>query len=642
MTNRNVVLTLAEGDKVIVRYSKDGSGSRDSDQGWVKLVFDQITLTGNKDVPADTQAPDCTNAVVCSYCQTVIKAELGHQLVSHEGSAPTCIEGGWAAYETCNRCAYTSYKELPAAGHSGDLWFELTQPNCTEAGIKARICSTCGETETQEIPALGHSYSSVVTAPTCTEAGFTTHTCSVCGDAFTDATVAALGHSYGEWSQVQEPDCTNVGKEQRICACGATEERDLDALGHSYSSVVTNPTCTKEGFTTHTCSVCGDAYTDTPVAALGHSFGDWTQTLAPTCTEIGKEQRVCETCGTIEEQDVAALGHTNTSVVTEPTCTEEGYTTNTCSVCGAVTTTDIVAAKGHGWSAWIQTAAPSCTKEGSRVRFCNCGVRETEVLPKTHTAQNGICTSCGALESYYWILSADANVTLELQQDLYVDLNGFDLTGTLKCNGFKVYGMDSTTDGYTCDAIGYMNCTDENGAQVVPVTQFKSDISGSVKRYMAIEDENGYSFHRFYLGITHMSLKPTTVGVGYKAVFYGDAMVAANLDSFGFAMCLDGNEAITVSKAGESFVSGKTVTLRVDNFDVERYGETKLYASVMLKLKDGTVIESTRCEMTMRSMMELLNTNYATLTADQLTAVADLVKKYAIIRTWKVENLATE
>lgn len=494
---------------------------------------------------------------------------------------------------------------------------------------KEHICSICEKSLWSEPwPAGSHSW----TAATCT----TPKTCSACGTTEGDA----LGHSGGVWFELTAPTCTETGMKARICdVCNETEVVTLAALGHSYSDQITDATCTESGFTTHTCSVCGDTYTDTPVAALGHSFGDWTQTLAPTCTQEGKEQRVCATCGTTEEQDVAALGHTNTSVVTQPTCTVDGYTTNTCSVCGTVTTTDIVAAKGHSWSAWIQTAAPSCTKEGTRIRFCNCGVRETEVLPKSHSLQNGICTACGVLESYNWVLSADANVTLELQQDLYVDLNGFDLTGTMKCNGFKVYGLDSTTNSYTCQSVGYFKCTDEGGEAVVPQNHFKD--AETLRRYMTVEDENGYSFHRFYLGITHISLKPTTVGVGYKAVFYGDEMVAANLDSFGFTMCLEGNDPICASKAGESFVSGKTVTLRVDNFNVERYGETKLYASVMLKLKDGTVIESASCQMTMRSLVETLNANYTALTAEQIAAVAELIKKYGIIQTWKVENLFT-
>ena len=42
------------------------------------------------------------------------------------------------------------------------------------------------------------------------------------------------------------------------------------SLNHSYSAVVTAPTCTEPGYTTYTCTICGDSYVGDPVEALGH------------------------------------------------------------------------------------------------------------------------------------------------------------------------------------------------------------------------------------------------------------------------------------------------------------------------------------------------------------------------------------
>ena len=42
----------------------------------------------------------------------------------------------------------------------------------------------------------------------------------------------------------------------------------------SYDSVVTAPTCTKDGYTTYTCTSCGESYTDDATPATGHDFGD--------------------------------------------------------------------------------------------------------------------------------------------------------------------------------------------------------------------------------------------------------------------------------------------------------------------------------------------------------------------------------
>ena len=182
---------------------------------------------------------------------------------------------------------------------------------------------------------------------------------------------------------------------------------------------------------------------------------------------------------------------------------------------------------------------------------------------------------------------------MELTQDLYVDLNGYTMSGTIKTNGYKIYGMDSATDHYSSDHMGYFRCVDAQGNSIVPQTHVKSEHTGTVKRYMSVPGENGYSFHRFYLGITHVNLKTSTTGMGFKAVFYADDMVKGMLDAqnaFGYTMQLEGAMPLRVYKPAAAFFSGKAVTLRINGFDVERFGEVPLHARVMLRLQDGTCI----------------------------------------------------
>ena len=49
---------------------------------------------------------------------------------------------------------------------------------------------------------------------------------------------------------------------------------------HEYTATVTSPTCTRRGYTTHTCA-CGKSYVDDYVDAMGHDYGDIT------CTRCG-------------------------------------------------------------------------------------------------------------------------------------------------------------------------------------------------------------------------------------------------------------------------------------------------------------------------------------------------------------------
>ena len=47
---------------------------------------------------------------------------------------------------------------------------------------------------------------------------------------------------------------------------------DSSSCNHIYVPEVTPPTCTEEGYTTYTCSECGNAYVDNEVEATGHSY----------------------------------------------------------------------------------------------------------------------------------------------------------------------------------------------------------------------------------------------------------------------------------------------------------------------------------------------------------------------------------
>lgn len=66
---------------------------------------------------------------------------------------------------------------------------------------------------------------------------------------------------------------------------------------HNYTSVVTAPTCTEQGCTTHTCAECGDEYIDSVTEALGHTWCDpyYSDEFS---TGYGRK---CERCGELED-----------------------------------------------------------------------------------------------------------------------------------------------------------------------------------------------------------------------------------------------------------------------------------------------------------------------------------------------------
>ena len=68
-------------------------------------------------------------------------------------------------------------------------------------------------------------------------------------------------HSYGAWVS------NNNGTHSRSCSCGESETANC-----SYSNVVTPPTATQQGYTTHTCTVCGYSYVDSYTPAIGYTY----------------------------------------------------------------------------------------------------------------------------------------------------------------------------------------------------------------------------------------------------------------------------------------------------------------------------------------------------------------------------------
>ena len=153
---------------------------------------------------------------------------------------------------------------------------------------------------------------------------------------------------------------------------------------HSYTAVVTPPTCTAKGYTTHTCS-CGDSYVDTYVDALGHAWDSGTVTKQPTATETGIRTFTCTRCGETKTETIPKLTHEHSykAVVTAPTCTEKGYTTHTCS-CGDSYVDTYVDALGHVWDSGKVTKQPTATETGIRTYTCTrCNETKTETIPAT-------------------------------------------------------------------------------------------------------------------------------------------------------------------------------------------------------------------------------------------------------------------
>ena len=311
----------------------------------------------------------------------------------------TCEEAGSKSHH-CTRpgCdSKTEVTEIAALGHEWGEGTETKAPTCTEAGEKTYTCTRCDKTKTEAIEALGHAYSEEWTVDkeaTCEEAGSKSHHCTRPGcDSKTEVTeIAALGHEWGEGTETKAPTCTEAGEKTYTCTrCNATKTEAIEALGHAYSeewTVDKEATCEEAGSKSHHCTRPGcDSKTEvTEIAALGHEWGEGTETKAPTCTEAGEKTYTCTRCDKTKTEAIEALGHAYSeewTVDKEATCEEAGSKSHHCTRpdCDSKSEVTEIAALGHEWGEGKETKAPTCTEAGEKTYTCTrCNATKTEAI----------------------------------------------------------------------------------------------------------------------------------------------------------------------------------------------------------------------------------------------------------------------
>jgi putative cell wall-binding protein len=103
---------------------------------------------------------------------------------------------------------------------------------------------------------------------------------------------------------------------------------------HSYTSVITSPTCTEQGYTTYTCSSCGNSYKDTYVSALGHDYAEPEY----ISREEGHSYK-CSRCGDVK---IEACSFDEGTVLVEANPDQFGIKEHTCTLCGGSYKTEFV------------------------------------------------------------------------------------------------------------------------------------------------------------------------------------------------------------------------------------------------------------------------------------------------------------
>ena len=450
------------------------------------------TSVTDKAVAATCTATGLTEGSHCSVCNAVIKAQttvaaLGHSYTS-KVTAPTCTAQGYTTY-TCSRCS-NSYKDsyTNATGHS-DTYKATTNPTTSATGVLTGTCSKCSGTTTVTLPKLNTTdYTKTTTkSATCTEGGTDSYkwkTTTYGTFTFTVAT-SAKGHT-SVTDKAVAATCTATGLTEgshcSVCNAVIKAQTTVAALGHNYSSKVTAPTCTAQGYTTYTCSRCSNSYKDSYTNATGHSY-TYKATKNPTTSATGTLTGTCSKCSGTTTVTLPKLNTTDYTKTTtkSATCTEGGtdsYKWKTTTY-GTFTFTVATSAKGHT-SVTDKAVAATCTAagktEGSHCSVCNAVIKaqttvaalghnySSKVTAPTCTAQGYTTYTCSRCSNSYkdsYTNATGHSYTYKATTNPTTSATGV-LTGTCsKCSGTTTVTLPklNTTD-YTKTTTKSATCTE--------------------------------------------------------------------------------------------------------------------------------------------------------------------------------------
>ena len=293
-------------------------------------------------VVLETVNPTCKalgyTRYLCVDCGKIEKRDyvnaIGHAWQSIVIRDATCEAGG-KVLNICKNCGECQETTTQKGEHKYGV--SVVKPTCVSPGYTVKECEVCGDRHITDIQnAKPHNYESIVTPANCENGGYTLHLCKGCGSSFITDYTDPLGHSFDEGTVVTSPSCTGEGVTEYRCercgyhyvegnaAAGHTPGDEatctapqlctkcgaviMPALGHSFKSEVTAPTCTEMGFTTYTCERCGESYKSDYVKATGHKASDWIIDKEPTTDSKGSKHKECLNCGeTLETETIEKL-----------------------------------------------------------------------------------------------------------------------------------------------------------------------------------------------------------------------------------------------------------------------------------------------------------------------------------------------
>ena len=192
---------------------------------------------------------------------------------SETDTAKTTVTGdsvcGYLYYHWCYADSYYSMPYKSGSYTSFHAYYDTTDPSnytCDTSDMSYKTAhSTCSNSEWWFVAEVyGQTYDTYQKVP------------------------ANDGKEWGAWSAWSDTVYTPIENTRKVETRTMYRLANAELGDHSYKAVVTKPTCSKSGYTTYTCTACGDSYTSDQTSAVDHSY------VNGKCTWCGAAEPITE------------------------------------------------------------------------------------------------------------------------------------------------------------------------------------------------------------------------------------------------------------------------------------------------------------------------------------------------------------
>ena len=334
------------------------------------------------------------------------------------------------------------------------------------------------------------------------------------------------------------------------------------------NGVVTEPTCTEQGYTTYDCANCDVEVRGNYVAANGHTEADAVEEnrVEATCTNNGSYDMVvyCSVCNEELSREgfvIDAHGHTEAEAVEEnrvqADCTNNGSYDMVvyCDICDAELSRESFVINAHGHTeaeAKVENRVePTCTKNGSYDTVVYCSVCNAELsrdkiivdalghdtIP--HDSKEPTCTAIGwdayvtcsrcdyttyveraALGHDLTQHEAKAPTCTEIGWNAYEDCSRCDYTTykEIEANG-HTYGESTVVEPeYKVEGYTTHTCKVCNYEEKYDITPALTYILGDTNGNEVVDSEDA-------INLLYYTLLPESISINQKCDFDGDGDV---------------------------------------------------------------------------------------------------------------------